>query len=161
MAERYRLRPIGVIHSPYTQPEGTPIQSGADDTAATVEVYRAYAAGLADLEGFKRIWLLAWYDRTKPYSLKVKPFMDSRPRGLFATRAPSRPNPIGLSLVKLAAVRDNILEVRGCDLLDGTPLLDIKPYAPQFDAFPDSRAGWLTGCDPKDAKADRRFQKPD
>lgn len=159
MAETYLLRPIGVIHSPYTRPDGTPIQSSSDDTAATVEVYPAYAEGLADLDGFERIWLLTWFDRAGPYTPKVKPFMDARARGLLATRAPCRPNPIGLSLARLVAVRGNILDIRGCDLLDGTPLLDIKPYAPRFDAFPDSGAGWLAQKDPQHYRADDRFGK--
>ena len=149
--------PIGVVHSPHAAPGGTPIQSGADDTPATVEIDGAYADALADLGGFERIWLLLWFHRAGPFRLKVVPYMDTHPRGLFATRAPCRPNPIGLSAVRLLAVRGNVLDIRGCDALDGTPVLDIKPYAPRFDAFPDSRVGWLARKDPRRHRADDRF----
>ncbi len=159
MSKSYRVRPIGVIRSPYVQPRGTPIQSGPDETAATVEVDPAYAEGLADLEGFERIWLLTWMDRAGPCRLRIRPYMDNKERGLFSTRAPARPNPLGLSLVRLLAVRGNVLEIRGCDLLDGTPLLDIKPYAPRIDAFADSRAGWLADKDPTRTRADDRFHR--
>ena len=152
----YTVQPIGVVHSPYREPEGMPTQSGRDETPATVEIDPAYAEGLSDLEGFERIWLVCWHHRARPCRLKVTPHMDSRPRGLFATRAPSRPNPIGISPVRLVAVRGNVLEIRGCDLLDGTPVLDIKPYAPQFDAFEGSRVGWLAERDPSAHPADGR-----
>lgn len=138
------FQPIGVIHSPFKAALGTPIQPAyAEGAEGTVELLPEYVAGLADLEGFERIWLLSYLDRTREYRLKVVPFRDTELRGLFSTRSPSRPNPLGLSVVKLLEVKKNILRIAGVDLLDGTPLLDIKPYVPFFEAFPDSKAGWL------------------
>jgi len=157
MSQHWQVTSIGHVHSPYVQPQGTPIQSGSDDTPATIKIDEAYVEALADLDGFERIWVLTWQHRAKPFAAKVTPYMDTNPRGLFSTRAPSRPNPIGLSVVRLAGVQDNVLKIRGCDMLDGTPVLDIKPYAPQFDAVGDSRAGWLTTKDPKQFRADERF----
>ena len=156
MSEMFRIRPIGVVRSPFAGADGTPIQSGRDHTPAAVEIDPSYAEGLADLEGFERIWLLTWLDRAGPCRLKVTPYMDTRPRGLFATRAPCRPNPIGLSVVRLAGVRGRVLEIVGCDMLDGTPVLDVKPYSPKFDAFPDSAPGWLTEKDPSRFRASHR-----
>jgi tRNA-Thr(GGU) m(6)t(6)A37 methyltransferase TsaA len=116
---------------------------------------------LKDLEGFERIWLLYWFDRAKfeKCDLVVRPYLDDTPRGVFATRAPARPNPIGLSAVRLLEVRGNLLSVRDVDILNGTPLLDIKPYFPQFDCFKVARSGWLKGSTLRRAKADNRFEK--
>jgi len=139
-----RLRPIGVIHSPFTTPRGTPIQSAAGrDVRATVEVFPEYAEGLQDLEGFSHLILLFHLHRVKPYTLTVFPFMDTVARGLFATRAPSRPNPIGFSVVRLLSRADNILTIQDVDILDQTPLLDIKPYVEDFDVRRNTRKGWL------------------
>jgi tRNA-Thr(GGU) m(6)t(6)A37 methyltransferase TsaA len=160
MTQTFQVRPIGVVRSPYARPKATPVQSGRDDTPATVELDPSWAEALADLEGFERIWLLTWLDRAGPFRAKVVPYMDTQPRGLFATRAPCRPNPIGLSVVRLKAVRGTVLEVLGCDALDGTPVPDVKPYAPRFDAFPDSRAGWLKQKRPEGRRADDRFGRP-
>jgi tRNA-Thr(GGU) m(6)t(6)A37 methyltransferase TsaA len=107
-----------------------------------VEVYPEYAEGLQDLEGFSHIFLLYAFHESSGYSLLVKPFLDNQLRGLFATRHPARPNPIGLSVVRLTVRKENILEVEGVDMLDGTPLLDIKPYVPDFDIRTDTRNGW-------------------
>lgn len=153
------LTPIGLIRSPFQEPAGTPIQpSYAAEAEGTVEVFPEYAEGLLDLDGFERIWLLYWLDRAPPPRLRVVPFRDKIPHGLFATRAPCRPNPIGLSCVRLLSVKGNLLTVAGVDILDGTSLLDIKPYAPQFDAFPQSRAGWLEEGRSNRTLADRRFE---
>jgi tRNA-Thr(GGU) m(6)t(6)A37 methyltransferase TsaA len=142
--EEIRLRPIGVIHSPFTGPKGTPIQSAAGrDVQATVEVYPEYSEGLQDLEGFSHLILLYHCHRANKFNLKVIPFMDSVSRGLFATRAPSRPNSIGLSIVRLVSRAENILKIREVDILDGTPLLDIKPYIEEFDVRRKTRKGWL------------------
>lgn len=139
-----KIRPIGIIHSPFTSPKGTPIQStGGADVQATVEVYPEYAEGLQDLEGFSHLILLYYFHLAKPYSLTVLPFMDSVPHGLFATRAPSRPNPIGLSVVHLLSRKENILTIEEIDILDGTPLLDIKPYISDADLRQGTRKGWL------------------
>jgi tRNA (adenine37-N6)-methyltransferase len=105
-------------------------------------VYPAYAAGLRNLDGFSHIFLLYAFHRSNDYTLLVKPFLDDQERGLFATRYPARPNPIGLSIVRLISIRDRFLEIDGIDVLDGTPLLDIKPYVPDFDVQTDARTGW-------------------
>jgi len=153
-----QLTAIGVVHSLFTEPAGTPIQPPfAREAEGTVEVFPQYADGLGDLEGFERIWLVYWFDRAPAPRLRVVPFRDDVERGLFATRAPCRPNPIGLSCVRLLKVDGNLLTVAGVDILDGTPLLDIKPYAPQFDAFPRSRSGWLDMRRNDRAIADDRF----
>jgi tRNA-Thr(GGU) m(6)t(6)A37 methyltransferase TsaA len=136
--------PIGIIHSPFTEPEGMPIQpAGAKGIKATVEVFKAFKRGLKDLDGFSHIILLYHFHHSQGFSLHIVPFMDSKPRGLFATRAPKRPNPIGLSVVRLEKIEDSVLHIRDVDILDGTPLLDIKPYVPKFDAPMKVRIGWL------------------
>jgi tRNA-Thr(GGU) m(6)t(6)A37 methyltransferase TsaA len=140
---KLELAPIGFIHSPHEQAEGTPIQPRYAETVdGTVEVFPAFAPGLRDLAGFDRIWLLFWCHRACPARLEVIPYLDTQPRGVFATRAPSRPNPIGLSCVRLLAIEGPILRVAGLDMLDGTPLMDIKPYVPDWDVFPADRVGW-------------------
>jgi len=154
------VKPIGIIHSPFTEASGTPIQPVfAQDSEGTVEVFAEFQEGLADLEGFERIWLLFWLNRAAPYKLKVKPYMDNEMRGLFATRAPARPNPIGLSCVKLLSVEGNVLNVAEIDILDGTPLLDIKPYVGKADCFDVKRSGWLDTIEHLNTKADGRFYK--
>jgi tRNA (adenine37-N6)-methyltransferase len=158
-ADIMKLMPIGIIHTPYKQATGTPVQGAlAEGVAGTVEVLPEYVAGLRDLDGFERVWLVYWFDRAKAAELVVKPYLDTRERGLFATRAPSRPNPIGLSAVRLVRVAGNVLHVEGVDMLDGTPLLDIKPYVPRFDAFAAERVGWLAGAGRGGAVADGRFE---
>jgi len=137
-------RPIGIIHSPFTNIEGMPIQpTGASGIQGTIEIFPEFAAGLKDLEGFSHIILLYHFHQVQEAKLIVTPFMDARPRGVFATRAPKRPNPIGLSIVKLLSIEQNVLHVENVDILDGTPLLDIKPYVPEFDQHPAERVGWL------------------
>ncbi len=153
-----QLTTIGLIHSPFHEAVGTPIQPVfAEGAEGVVEVFPEYADGLHDLDGFDRIWLLYWFDRAPAPRLQVVPFQDEVRRGLFATRAPCRPNPIGLSCVRLLRVERNLLTVGGLDVIDGTPLLDIKPYVPQFDGFPQSRAGWLENPHGGRVVADNRF----
>lgn len=137
------VRPIGIIHSPFQDKGRTPIQPSRSHVKGSVEVYPQFAAGLQDIEGFSHIILLYVFHRSSGYTLKVKPFLDDQLHGLFATRYPYRPNPIGLSIVELAARNDNILEIEGVDVLDGTPLLDIKPYVPEFDQRKTLTTGWL------------------
>ena len=121
-----------------------PIQPAAAGGArGTVEVFEEYRAGLRDLDGFSHIVLLYLFHRSEGFKLRVVPFMDTEPRGLFATRAPRRPNPIGLSVVQLDRVEGGMLYIRNVDMLDGTPLLDIKPYVPEFDSQVKVRTGWL------------------
>ena len=154
--------PIGVVRSPFKTPKGTPIQpAGSVDTRGTVELLPEYAEGLQDLEGFSHIILLYHFHKAKEPALKVKPFMDDREHGIFAQRAPSRPNPIGLSIVRLEKIEGNILYLKDVDLLDGTPLLDIKPYVPEFDIREVTRTGWLEQNVHKLKKArdDERFAK--
>jgi tRNA-Thr(GGU) m(6)t(6)A37 methyltransferase TsaA len=140
------FKPIGIIHSPFQEPQGTPIQPGAGrEAAGTVEIFREFAAGLADLEGFSHIILIYYFHLCQGFSLRVKPFLDECQRGVFATRAPARPNPIGLSIVALDRVEGSILHVREVDIVDGTPLLDLKPYVPLFDQRAPARIGWLAG----------------
>lgn len=153
--------PIGVIRSPYPGPKGMPIQpSRAGGVAGTVEIQPEYQDGLQDLEGFSHIILIYCLHLSEGYSLKVKPFLDDVERGVFATRAPRRPNPIGLSVVRLVRVVDCNLEIEGVDVVDGTPLLDVKPFVPHFDAPKVERIGWLAGKVERVNRvaADGRFQ---
>src|SRR4030043_850248 len=154
--------PIGIIHSPFKDIKGMPIQpTGAKGIAGTIEIYPEFAEGLKDLEGFSHIILIYHFHLSKGYSLKVKPFMDENLRGVFATRAPKRPNPIGISVVRLVRVEGNILRIENIDIVDGTPLLDIKPYVPEFDIAEERRIGWLSEKAKKvhKVKADERFQE--
>jgi tRNA-Thr(GGU) m(6)t(6)A37 methyltransferase TsaA len=142
MNTNFVMVPIGVIRTPFTEGDAIPIQPVFSQAVGHVEVFQEYAEGLQDIEGFSHIILLYALHRSSSYALKVKPFLDHQVRGLFATRHPRRPNPIGLSVVRLLARRGETLEVGGIDVLDGTPLLDIKPYVPDFDLKADARAGW-------------------
>lgn len=139
----FTFTPIGVIHSPFLDKKDTPIQPTRSRAAGQVEVFEEYAAGLEDLEGFSHIILLYVFHRSSGFRLKVQPFLDSRPHGLFSTRYPCRPNPIGLSIVRLVNRRGRWLDIEGVDVLDSTPLLDIKPYVPEFDIRTGARAGWF------------------
>ena len=152
------LTPIGIIHSPHQRAEGTPVQAAlATGVQGTVQVFPEYAAGLRDLDGFERVWLVYWFDRASPAELVVTPYLDTRPRGLFATRAPCRPNPIGMSAVRLLGITGGSLQVDGLDILDNTPLLDIKPYIPAFDGFEAKRIGWCGNAKGGSVAADGRF----
>jgi tRNA-Thr(GGU) m(6)t(6)A37 methyltransferase TsaA len=158
--------PIGIIHSPHTTRQGMPIQpTGAAGVKGSVEVFDAFSAGLKDLDGFSHIILLYYFHRSKGYELETIPFLDTKPRGVFATRAPKRPNPIGLSIVRLIRIDGHILHIEDIDVLDDTPLIDIKPYVPDFDAPPNSqtdvRTGWLEDVKKKDIdkKSDDRFSR--
>lgn len=152
---------IGVIHSPFKKIEGMPIQpAGAVGVMGSVEVFEAYRMGLKDLDGFSHLFLLYHFHRAQGFSLQVVPFMDSQSRGLFATRAPRRPNPIGLSVVRLHGIEEGVLHIENVDVLDGTPLLDIKPYVPEFDPKGEIRTGWLeeAGKTVSSRKSDDRFK---
>jgi tRNA-Thr(GGU) m(6)t(6)A37 methyltransferase TsaA len=139
----FTLHAIGVIHSPFTEKDKTPIQPTRSQAIGTIEVSPEFVDGLDGLDGFSHLILLYIFDRSDGYSLRVQPFLDDRFHGVFATRYPYRPNPLGLSIVRLLKREGHRLEIEGVDVLDGTPLLDIKPYVPDFDVFPgEIRAGW-------------------
>jgi len=136
---------IGIVHSPHKEPRGTPIQpSAALGIQGTVEVLPPYVAGLQDLDGFSHIILIYHCHLCQGHRLKVKPFMDQVEHGVFATRAPARPNPIGMSVVRLLGIEGNTLYIENVDIVDGTPLLDVKPYVPQFDVYEADHIGWLS-----------------
>lgn len=138
------FHPIGVINTPFTEKTGMPIQPLAGKgIKGSISVYKEFQAGLKDLEGFSHIILLYHLHESDGYKLEVTPFLDSELRGVFATRAPRRPNAIGLSVVRLNSIKDNILEVEDLDILDGTPLLDIKPFVPEFSTKDELKLGWL------------------
>jgi len=154
------IKPIGVIHSPFKTPEDMPIQpAAAQGVSGSVELMPEYVAGLADLNGFSHIYLLYCFHLSHGYNLQVIPFLDTVPRGIFATRAPRRPNPIGLSIVRIHKITENIIDIKNVDIIDGTPLLDIKPYVPEMDAPENCRIGWLTDYRSiiSKQKSDKRF----
>ncbi len=156
------FKPIGLIYSPFKQPKGTPIQpKAAKGIKGKIKIFDEYLEGLKDLEGFSHVILLYYFHLVKDYKLLVKPFMDDQLHGIFATRAPSRPNPIGLSVVKLIKIENNILFIEDVDIVDKTPLLDIKPYVPDFDVRNPDNIGWLDKniYKLKTAKDDERFIK--
>ena len=154
------FRPIGVIRSPFKDPKGGPIQpSGAFGIRGKAVLDESYAPGLLDLDGFSHVIVLYHFHLSQGYSLEVKPFLDDKIHGVFATRAPRRPNPIGLSVMRLIAVRGNELELEDVDVVDGTPLLDVKPCVPEFDFRDVERVGWLSekARNAENMKADERF----
>jgi tRNA-Thr(GGU) m(6)t(6)A37 methyltransferase TsaA len=156
-----KYNPIGIIHSPFDEIEGMPIQPcAAIGVRGTVEIKRQYAGGLRDIDGFSHIILIYHFHVSKGFSLEVIPFLDDQPKGVFATRAPKRPNPIGLSIVKLIKAEDNILHIEDVDILDNTPLLDIKPYVSIFDALTQTEMGWYSKAkyNVMEKKSDLRFK---
>lgn len=158
-AGRFVIPPIGLVHTPFKSATGTPIQGTASDGAqGVVELLPEFVSGLKDLAEFERIWLIYLLDRASPMQLVVRPYMDETDRGVFATRSPARPNPIGISAVRLLSVEENRLLIADVDVLDGTPLLDIKPYVPEFDSFDGSRAGWYANKSAASVVADNRFE---
>lgn len=157
------ISPIGIIETPFNDLKGMPIQpSGAAGVEGIIVMDRAYEQGLTDLEGFSHIILLYQFHKSGGYDLMVKPFMDDHKRGLFSTRAPRRPNPIGLSIVQLVKRDGNRLTIKGIDVLNGTPLIDIKPYVPKFDTRDVTAVGWLETNQAKSVflKSDDRFIEP-
>ena len=137
------IRPIGLVHSPFKEPKGTPIQaSGAKGIQGKIEVFPEFKAGLKDLEDFSHIILIYHLHLIKETSLEVKPFLDNNTHGVFATRAPGRPNSIGISVVRLVGIDNSILTVKDFDIIDGTPVLDIKPYISEFDYRDVTKNGW-------------------
>ena len=157
----HNISPIGVIHSPHKTIENMPIQpKGAQEVLGSVEVDEKYIAGLQDIEGFSHIYLLYSFHKAQRTEMVVTPFTDSQTRGVFSTRSPLRPNHIGISIVELVSVEGNRLFIKGVDILDGTPLLDIKPYVEKFDDVRDSISGWQNSSDEEIVKkrSDVRFK---
>ncbi len=145
MAEKITYSPVGIIHSEYRQREGVPIQGAlSKDSHGKVEVFPEYEKGLKDLEGFSHIILVYHFHLSKGFSLSGRPFLENKEHGVFAIRSPKRPNPIGVSVVKLEKVSGRVLHVSEVDIVDGTPLLDIKPYVSRFDSRDKTKNGWLT-----------------
>ena len=144
------MHPIGVIHSPFSDKSKTPIQPSHSTARGTIEIFSEFVDGLADVDGFSHLILLYVFHRSSGFELRVKPFLDNQLRGLFATRHPCRPNPIGMSIVRLLSCQMNELEIEGVDVMNNTPLLDIKPYVPDFDMRTGVRSGWYEDRDRKD-----------
>jgi tRNA-Thr(GGU) m(6)t(6)A37 methyltransferase TsaA len=159
--KKIQYKPIGIIRSPFKDTKGMPIQpTGAKGIRGKVVIEPEYVGGLKDIEGFSHIILIYHFHLSKGFSLEVKPFMDDSLHGVFATRAPRRPNPIGLSVVRLVRMEGRTLHIEDVDIVDGTPLLDIKPFVPKFDVVKVERIGWLSqrACKAGKVKADGRFK---
>lgn len=141
----FTFKPIGMIYTPYKEKRGLPIQGVFDpESKGRVDILEEFESGLRDIEGFSHLILLYLFDRSEGYDLVCRPYMDDKLHGVFATRAPKRPNPIGLSVVRLESREATTLHVAEVDILDGTPLLDIKPFVPSFDHRENARVGWMT-----------------
>jgi tRNA-Thr(GGU) m(6)t(6)A37 methyltransferase TsaA len=161
---KIQYKPIGYIRSPFHDIADMPIQpGGAKGIAGTIEINPQYTEGLRDLKGFSHVILIYHFHLSKGFSLKVKPFLDKKPKGVFATRAPKRPNPVGISIVRLKRIKGNILHIENIDVVDRTPLLDIKPYVPEFDAPEVKKIGWLSQKVKKvyRTRSDKRFGSAD
>jgi len=139
------FKPIGIVHSPYKSKKDAPIQPRFSGEEAEIEVFEEFAEGLKDIEGFSHIWVLFHFHESEGYDLRTTPYLDDEERGVFACRSPRRPNPIGQSLVKLIGREGNFLRIKGLDMIDATPIIDIKPYVNVFDEDEDVRIGWLEG----------------
>ncbi len=163
MDESIAFHPIGTVHSPFKTREGMPIQSSAArDIPGKIQLEETYRSGLKDLEGFSHIYLIYHFHLSQGFDLQVIPFMDTKHRGVFATRAPRRPNAIGLSIVRLVEIEGSVLHIVDVDILDGTPLLDIKPYVTQMDVHVTQKEGWLAHNiqKMKETASDSRFVDP-
>ena len=158
---KFEIRPIGVIRSPFKSKDEIPIQSSKSTALGEVELFPDYTEGLGSLDGFSHIILLYWFHKARDFKLRVTPYLDTKERGLFSTRAPSRPNPIGISTVKVIEIDGNIVKFEGADMLDGSPLIDIKPFVPEFDNRENADSGWLASVlisDEHDFLGDDRFE---
>ena len=160
--ESIQFKSIGVIHTPFPQPKGAPIQpSGSSHAKGWIDIHPEFIPGLSDLDGFSHITLVYYFHLSEGFDLAVKPFLDTRLRGLFSTRAPRRPNAIGLSVVRLVGIEGGTIHIEDVDMVDGTPLLDIKPFVPAFENIDSYRLGWLEGKtrNAGDTSADDRFSE--
>ena len=156
-----KYEPIGIINTPHRIKEGMPIQSiGAKGIKGTITIEPKLMEGLKDLDEFSHLYLIYHFHKSNNYALKIKPFLDDKFHGVFSTRAPQRPNSIGISVVKLISIKDNFLEIENVDILDGTPLLDIKPYIPDFDIHEVDKTGWIVNKieNINSIKSDSRFK---
>jgi tRNA-Thr(GGU) m(6)t(6)A37 methyltransferase TsaA len=159
--DEIKYQPIGIIHSPFQDISGMPIQpTGAQGIEGSIELREEFIEGLKDLSGFSHVILIYHFHKSQGYALSVKPFLDDNLRGVFATRAPRRPNPIGISIVELLKIEGTLLSIKNVDVIDGTPLLDIKPYVPEFDMQRTDRIGWLSQKAGKaqEMQSDQRFK---
>ena len=159
--ETITYKPIGIIHSPFKTLENMPIQpSAGKGIQGTIEIKPEFQEGLNDLDGFSHIYLIYHLHRSTGYNLKVIPFLDDQLRGLFSTRSPRRPNPLGISVVRLINIKENIITIEDLDILEGTPLLDIKPFVPHMYSVSNCKTGWLEKYknDIKTKKSDKRFE---
>jgi tRNA (adenine37-N6)-methyltransferase len=163
MANAIHINPIGIIHTPFSIVENMPIQPiAAEGIKGHIELYPEYTKGLKDLDGFSHITLVYQFHKISSYDLEVTPFMDTEKRGIFATKAPKRPNAIGLSTVKLLGIEGNIIHIEQVDMLDGTPLIDIKPFYPRYDNRENVSIGWLEknkNLPLEKLRADNRFKE--
>jgi len=154
---------IGTIHTPFKSPRGVPIQGALrQDIKGEVEIFADFQSGLKDLDGFSHLILLYYFDQVKEYSLQAIPFLDTTPRGVFAIRGPRRPNPVGFTVVKNLGIKKNRIKFAGVDMVDKTPLLDIKPYFSDIDSHPDASTGWMKEklkTEGNRTRADNRFIK--
>lgn len=161
MKNQIILEPIGVIHTPHGQIEGMPVQpAGAAGFTGKAVIKKEYVEGLTDLDGFSHATLVYHFHKAEGYTLMPVPFMDTKPHGVFATRAPKRPNHIGMSTVRILSIEGDTVTFDGADMLDGTPLIDVKPYFPKYDSPPDSKSGWLDTAAHKqccNVRSDNRF----
>jgi tRNA-Thr(GGU) m(6)t(6)A37 methyltransferase TsaA len=160
--QKIEFTPIGIIYSPFNELKGMPIQPvAAKDIEGKIEVFPEYTPGLKDLDGFSHIILLYYLHKSQGFDLEVVPFLDTQKRGLFATRAPRRPNPIGLSVVRINRIEKNIIHIFDVDILNETPLLDIKPMVTDFDQVETVRLGWYNSVkkDSRSMRSDGRFVK--
>jgi tRNA-Thr(GGU) m(6)t(6)A37 methyltransferase TsaA len=140
----FKFKPIGILRTPYQSKSGVPIQGVFDpDSRGTAEIFKAFEAGLKDVEGFSHIILIYVFHRSEGYDLVCRPYMEDQLHGVFATRAPRRPNPVGFSIVRLLKREGRVLHLAEVDMLDGTPVLDIKPFSPTFDHREGVRIGWM------------------
>ncbi|MBY8992433.1 MAG: tRNA (N6-threonylcarbamoyladenosine(37)-N6)-methyltransferase TrmO [Candidatus Lokiarchaeota archaeon] len=138
------FKPIGIIHTPFTSLKGIPIQFSLSNAKGTIEVFPEYITGLKDLSGFSHLYCIYFFDLVKqPVPLQSKPFLMNEKKGVFAIRTPFRPNPIGLSILEILDIKENAITVSNVDILDKTPVLDLKPYTSQFDNVETTKIGWL------------------
>jgi tRNA-Thr(GGU) m(6)t(6)A37 methyltransferase TsaA len=154
---KFHFEEIGIIESEYKEKKNVPIQSRFSNSKAIINIHSKFEEGLKDLDGFSHAILIYVFNKSKESKLLVKPFLDEKERGVFSTRAPKRPNPIGISVVKIDKIVDNKIYISKNDILDGTPILDIKPYVKEFDSIESATNGWIDGKIKETHVSDSRF----